>query len=168
MKSPKFQIYLESSRLFSNSTKAINLQSSKRIGELKQGKVIYSPYEAIYLLEKNKAEIIYRKKSISLRKLIKLLKKHLSQTSYAVFKDLTDKGYSVKTGLKFGTEFRVYKKNVKHALWLVYPTIQKQKINWQEFAAKNRIAHSTAKKLLIALVDSQEDITYYEVAWKKI
>ena len=168
MKSPKFQINLESSRLFSNSTKAINLQSSKKIGELKQGKIIYSPYEAIYLTEKNKTEIIYKEKPISLRKFIKLLKKSFSQTSYAVFRSLTDKGYIVKTGLKFGTEFRVYKKNIKHAMWLVYPTTQKQKINWQEFAAKNRIAHSTAKKLLISLVDSQEDVTYYEVNWSKL
>jgi len=168
MKSPKFQIYLESSRLFSNSTKAINIQSSKKIGEFKNNKVIYSIYETVYLLEKNKAEIIYKEKPIKLSKLIRFFKKIFSQTNYSVFRDLTDKGYIVKTGLKFGTEFRIYKKNTKHALWLVHPTIQKQKIDWQEFAAKNRIAHSTAKKLLIALVDSQEDVTYYEVAWKKI
>lgn len=170
MKSIKFPIYLESSRLFSNSTQSINLQSSKKLGELKEGKVIYSAYEALYLLEKNKADIFFKNKILNNNKFKKIISKKQKDfdINYLIFKNLTNKGYIVKTGLKFGTEFRVYKKNIKHALWLVYPTTQKQKINWQEFSAKNRIAHSTAKKLLIALVDSQEDITYYEIAWQKL
>ena len=86
---------------------------------------------------------------------------------YGVFNDLRKKGYIVKTGLKFGEEFRVYEKNNLHAKWIVYPIKQSENIKWKEFIAKNRIAHSIAKKLLIAIVDSEENIIYYEISWIK-
>jgi tRNA-intron endonuclease len=40
-------------------------------------------------------------------------------------------------------------------------------LTWQEFAAKNRVAHSTRKKLLIGIVDEENDVTYYEIGWTK-
>ena len=70
--------------------------------------------------------------------------------------------------MKFGAEFRIYEKNKPHATYLTLITTSKQKLNIKEFIAQNRVAHSTAKKLLIAIVDSQQDITYYEVNWAKL
>lgn len=174
----KFQIYLIGNKIFSNSQKAISIQNLKKLGELKQGKIIYSPYEAFYLFETGNAEIIYNNKLISEDKLIKILSKKDKEfyAKYIVFRDLRKKGYIVKTGSKFGEEFRVYccPKNQKdslipaHAKWIVYPARESEKIHWKDFIAKNRIAHATAKKLLIAIVDSEEDIIYYEVNWMKI
>ena len=90
---------------------------------------------------------------------------------YAVFKDLREKGYIVKTALKFGADFRVYPKGVKpgkkHAKWIVFVEHETGKLTWHEFAAKNRVAHSTRKNLLLAIVDEEGDITYYEVRWIK-
>ena len=146
-----FQIH---SDLSSNSQKAITLAKNKKLGEIKQGRVIYSKYEALYLIENKKAE---SKKKIKLNK--------QQQNNYLVFKDLRKKGYIIKTGLKFGTEFRVYKKKDKHSNWLV--EVIDKKINLKDFISKNRIAHSIGKKFLLAIVDSQKDITYYEVGWKK-
>jgi tRNA-intron endonuclease len=80
-------------------------------------------------------------------------------------------GYVVKTALKFGADFRVYDKGVKpgedHAKWIVYPVKESDFITWYEFSAKNRVAHSTKKKLLIGVVDGESDVTYYEIAWRK-
>ncbi|HLC22649.1 MAG TPA: hypothetical protein VJJ79_02655 [Candidatus Nanoarchaeia archaeon] len=39
--------------------------------------------------------------------------------------------------------------------------------SWYEFAAKNRVAHSTRKKLLIAIVDDENDVTYYSISWTR-
>jgi len=61
----------------------------------------------------------------------------------------------------------VYEKKDKHAKWIVFP-ISKPKININEFISKNRVAHSTAKKLLLAIVDHEENIIFYEVNWLKI
>ena len=91
------------------------------------------------------------------------------QIKYPVFKDLRKKGYIVKTALKFGAEFRVYEKGSKpgkkHAKWILFTDHESKKLSFQEFAAKNRVAHSTKKKLLLAITDEEGDISYYEVSW---
>ncbi len=77
----------------------------------------------------------------------------------------------VKTALKFGADFRVYDKETKpgkkHAKWLVFVERETNKLTWHEFSAKNRVAHSTKKKLLLAIVDEENDVSYYEVGWVK-
>jgi tRNA-intron endonuclease len=79
------------------------------------------------------------------------------------------RGYVVKTALKFGADFRVYDRGIKpgqaHAKWILYPVNEGDVMTWYEFAAKNRVAHSTRKNLLIGIVDSESDVTYYEVNW---
>ena len=84
---------------------------------------------------------------------------------------MRNRGYIVKTALKFGADLRIYERGVKpgeeHAKWILYPVYESNGLTWQEFAAKNRVAHSTRKKLLIGIVDDENDVTYYEIEWKK-
>ena len=87
------------------------------------------------------------------------------------YRDLRKKGYILKSALKFGADFRVYDKGVKpgtdHAKWILSCVKDTDNINWRDFAAKNRIAHSTRKNLLVAIVDSEGSVSYYEISWKK-
>ena len=156
--------------LSSNSQQAVSLAKTKKLGEFKQDKVIYSNYEAFYLIDTKKANPYYKEKRISQKKVLKLFLKKDKEflINYLVYKDLRIKSYIPKTGLKFGAEFRIYEKNKSHATYLTLIATSKQKINLKEFISKNRVAHSTAKKLLITIVDSQQDITYYEVNWAKL
>lgn len=167
----KFPIYLSNERIFSNSQKAINIAELRKIGEHKEGKVIYTSYEAFYLQETKKAVIkdIKKEKPLSENELMSSLTKKDKEfhTKYIVFRNLKNKGYIVKTGLKFGEEFRVYKKQDKHARWIVYPIKSTEKINPKDLISKSRISHSTGKKLLLAIVDSEEDISFYEIDWIK-
>jgi len=84
---------------------------------------------------------------------------------------LRKKGYVGKTALKFGADFRVYKKGVRpgqdHSLWIVHCVKESSSFDWQEFAAKNRVAHSARKSLLISIVDDEDSVTYYQVNWMK-
>ena len=172
----KFPIYIAEHRIFSNSQKAQEIQNSKNLGEKTQGKVIYSPFEAFFLVETQKAQALNTKtnKSLKEQELITLLSKKNKDflIKYLVFKALKNKGYIVKTGSKFGAEFRVYDKSIKfgskHAKYLVYPIKQSEKSNWNEFISKNRIAHSTGKKLLLAIVDSEDNVLFYEIDWLKV
>ena len=88
---------------------------------------------------------------------------------YCVFRDMRNRGYIIKTALKFGADFRVYDRGVKpgedHAKWIVYPVHEGEHLTWYEFSAKNRVAHSTKKRLLIGVVDDEGDVTYYEIRW---
>jgi len=73
--------------------------------------------------------------------------------------------------LKFGADFRVYDRGVKpgedHAKWIIYPVYESSTLTWHEFSAKNRVAHSTKKRLLIAVLDAENDITYWEIRWTR-
>ena len=139
---------------------------------LENGKVQLSLLEAAYLLEKGTLIVVDgRNKEIDSDKFIKRSNKAEPNfwVRYAVFKDMRNRGYIIKTALKFGADFRVYDRGVKpgedHARWVIYPVKEGNVLTWHEFAAKNRVAHSTRKNLLIGIVDSESDVTYYEVNW---
>ena len=166
--------HLVSEKILSNSKEAQELFASQRFGEKSGEKIIYTLSEALFLVEQKKMQILdFRSKKISQKKLMQRFQKidKKFKTKYFVFRDLRSKGYIVKTALKFGAEFRVYEKGKKigrdHAKWILFPVSENNQLTWHEFSAKNRVAHSTKKNLLIAIVDEEGDVSYYEVEWKK-
>lgn len=167
--------FAEERVLTENSDAARELYNQSRYGALlDNGKVQLSLLEALYLLEKGRLEIITGKtKKTDFEKFLKKAKKLEPNfwIRYCVFKDMRNRGYIIKTALKFGADFRVYDRGVKpgedHAKWIVYPVHEASTLTWYEFAAKNRVAHSTRKRLLLGIVDEENSVTYYEVAWKR-
>lgn len=151
------------------------LYNQSRFGTIvESGKVQLSLIEALYLYEKSKIIIFDGKnKELDLDSFMKKARKAepMFWVRYSVYKDMRNRGYIVKTALKFGAEFRVYDRGVKpgedHARWILYPVHEGSGFTWYEFAAKNRVAHSTRKRLLIGIVDNEQDVTYYEIAWKR-
>lgn len=134
----------------------------------------YALVEALFLMEREKLAVMKSaKKEMAVGEFIKRALKAEKNflVRYAVFSDLRKRGYIVKTALKFGADFRVYARGVKpgedHAKWVVFPVLETDSFTWFEFSAKNRVAHSTKKKLLLGVVDAEEDVTYYEIAWKR-
>ncbi|MEM4325966.1 MAG: tRNA-intron lyase [Candidatus Pacearchaeota archaeon] len=169
----KIKAYLIGGVISSNSQEAYSLHQKSGFGEIVGEKIQYSSSEALFLLEKGKINVFQGKKSLTLKELMKKISKYDKRIGikYLVFKDLRERGYIVKTALKFGADFRVYEKGVKpgeeHAKWIVFADSESRKMTWHELSAKNRVAHSTRKTLLLGLVDEEGDITYYEVRWIK-
>lgn len=163
--------YFSGSKIFSASAEAFSSFEKSRFGEKKEGKIEYSFVEALFLISSKKMQIFSGKKEVDFDQLIRKAKKEDKriEIKFPVFSDLRKKGYVVKTALKFGADFRVYKKGVKpgedHALWILYPVKESESHSWYDFAAKNRVAHSARKKLLIGVVDEEDDVSYYEVGW---
>ena len=166
----KITATLITNQITSNDSEAHNLHKKSGFGTKSNQKILYSKTEALYLVEKNKLEVQdFRSKKLSKKTLLKKFSRANKnfQQKYTVFKDLTKSGYLVKTGLKFGSDFRIYKKTQKHSLWICYVISESQKISPQDFAAKNRVAHSSKKNLLLAVVDNENSPTYYEISWTK-
>jgi len=150
------------------------LYDKSRYGELKRKKIYFSLFEAAYLMELDKLELLDgRNNTISFDNFIKKVKRYDKNflIKYIVFKDMRARGYVVKTALKFGADFRVYDRGIKpgqdHAKWVLYPVSESETSTWHDFSAKNRVAHSTKKKLLVGVVDNELDVTYYEIAWTR-
>jgi len=165
--------YLIGDKLVSTSPEAFSLYEKSFLGEKKNNKVEYSNIEALFLIQERKMVVLSKKKEIDSDILIKKFKKNDKkiETKLVVFSDLRKKGYIVKSALKFGAEFRVYEKGYtpkeEHAKWLLYTTKEHDSLTWHDFAAKNRVANSTKKALLIAIVDDESDVSYYECSWTK-
>ena len=159
--------------LTENSNDAREFYAQSRFGVmLEDGRVQLSLHEALYLLERERLEVYDgRKKLLSNEDFLRKAKKSEPNfwVRYAVFSDMRNRGYIIKTALKFGADFRVYDRGVKpgedHARWVVYPVHEGSTLTWYEFAAKNRVAHSTKKRLMLGVVDDESDVTYWEVKW---
>jgi tRNA-intron endonuclease, archaea type len=156
-----------------SSDEARDFYNQSRFGTIDDGgKVELSLLEALYLMEKGRLKIKSEAgRIISFETYVKKARKVEPNfwIRYVVFKDMRNRGYIIKTALKFGADFRVYDRGVKpgedHAKWIVFPAHEGSTLTWHEFSAKNRVAHSTKKRLLMGIVDDEGDVTYYVVKW---
>ena len=172
-KKPVLGILTDARVLTESSDDAREFYNQGRFGSIgESGKVELSLLEALYLMERDRLIIksqtgrvltfdIYVKKARKVEPNFWI--------RYAVFKDMRNRGYIIKTALKFGADFRVYDRGVKpgedHARWIIYPVSEGSTLTWHDFSAKNRVAHSTKKRLLMGVVDDEGDCTYWEVRW---
>ncbi len=174
-KEPIRSIFAKERVISEDTDEARELYNKSCYGKiLDDKKVQLSLCEALYLSEKGKMVILDgRNKPISGEKFIKKAQKTEPNfwIRYCVFRDFRNRGYIIKTALKFGADFRVYDRGIKpgedHAKWVVFPVHEGSTLTWHDFSAKNRVAHSTKKRLLIGVVDEEGDVTYWEVAWKR-
>ena len=175
-KEPKEPVkaYFSKERVLTESSDAgRELYNQSRYGSLlDDGRVQLSLIESLHLIEKKKISVYdSRNKPIDFESFLKKAQKVEPNfwVRYCVYRDIRNRGYIIKTALKFGADFRIYDRGVKpgedHARWVVFPVHEGSTLTWYEFAAKNRVAHSTKKRLLIGIVDSELDVTYYECRW---
>jgi len=141
-------------KIVSSSSDAFSLYEKSLLGEKKSGRIEYSSVEGLYLVSSGRMEIIVGGKVFGEESLIRKLRKKDKkiEVKFDVFSDLRRKG--VKPGKD-------------HAKWILYTVRENEQLTWHDFAAKNRIAHSTKKNLLIGIVDEEGGIVYYEVGWVK-
>jgi len=166
-------VFSQSTLIADISDFARELYDKGRFGEpFGKSKFSYSLVEGLYLLEKEKMVVEDgRGRKLDFNAFVKKARRVQSDfwTKYVVFRDMRNRGYIVKTALKFGADFRVYDRGIKpgedHAKWVLYPVHESKWLTWHDFSAKNRVAHSTRKKLLIGVVDDEGDVTYYQISW---
>ena len=156
-----------------DSSEVTELFEQSRFGnKLKDSRLELTLIEALYLADKDRLVVVDSKgKEMKNEQLFRKAARREKNfwPRYYTYKDIRDRGYIIKTALKFGADFRVYDRGIKpgddHAKWIVYPVRETENLTWYDFAAKNRVAHSTKKRLLISVVDEEGDVTYYEIRW---
>lgn len=160
-------------KIHSTSAGAFSLFEKSRMGEKKRNQIEYSLVEVLYLLQNNKLELFQNKKQLDFENFLKKAKRQDKriEIKFPVYENMRKRGFILKTALKFGADFRVYGKGIRpgeaHAIWILFAVKESEAHSWHEFTAKNRVAHSTKKKLLLGIVDDEESVTYYETSWLK-
>ncbi len=143
--------------------------TSKGYGERKGKQLVLDLREGLYLLEGKKIELVNEKgKKISPRKLLEYAQGREARfySKYVVYKNLRERGYCAKTGFKFGFDFRVYPRGKKmgeaHTQWVVKVFTQDERTGMIPYSRMVRLSQNIRAKLLIAVVDSEDEINYYQ------
>lgn len=148
---------------------SVKINQKSHFGNLIDNRIELSLIEAAFLLEKGKINIFHDEKEYTLNEFITLLKEKDLYIKYSVFRDLRNRGYIVKTGYKYGTEFRLYGRGKSpgdgHSEYVVRIISENYDLNIMDFSSYVRVAHGVNKKLMLAVVDEEGDITYYNVEW---
>jgi len=142
----------------------------KGFGEKKEKELILDLKEALVLSDKGTIEIEDAKgNAFDFDELLKYAsgKEKNFYTKFLVYEDLRTRGFVVKTGFKFGFDFRVYPRGKKmgeaHTQWVVAAVTQDDKFTMPELSRMVRLSGNIRAKILLAVVDSEDDINYYEI-----
>jgi tRNA-intron endonuclease len=129
--------------------------------------------ECAYLTKEGRIEVQKknRKKPLSLSEILKLGQKTSDEFNdrFVVYSDLREKGYVVRPGLKFGTDFAVYEEGPgkDHAPLLVHVIPQRKGVVPLDIVRAGRLATSVKKKFMIATVKETGSIAYYSFVWHR-
>ncbi|MFH0832554.1 MAG: tRNA-intron lyase [Candidatus Aenigmatarchaeota archaeon] len=135
--------------------------------------------ESLLLLKRGRIRVLKDKKTVSFEELYNhavSLDKRLPHR-YRVYEDLRERGLLVRTGFKFGCDFRVYERGVQlkkgpksakeHTKWIVFTVPEDFTCSFQELSRAVRLAHNIRARMLWALVDNEGDCTYYQITRHK-
>ena len=142
----------------------------KGFGERAEGEFVLDLHEALYLLEKKKISLKDSDgKKVSKKKLVSHASRREKNfyNKFVVYRNLRDRGFCTKTGFKFGFDFRVYPRGKKpgqaHTQWVVHVATQSERFSAPELSRMVRLSGNIRTQMLIAVVDSENDINYYRV-----
>ncbi len=126
--------------------------------------------EAYFLLEKDEITIFDVKADNFLKpkNFHEIAKKthHKFEEKYIIYKDLRERGYIPRPGLKFGADFVVYRlgPGLEHSLFMVHVLPHDSEITAIDMVRAGRLATSVRKKFVIA---NPLTCSYYFFEWFK-
>ncbi|MFX1514841.1 MAG: tRNA-intron lyase [Promethearchaeota archaeon] len=128
--------------------------------------------EAAFLQEKEKISIYQSDGSVlSKEEYLEICEKRFPnfEALYAVFLNLRNKRYIVRPGLKFGTDFAVYRRGpgIDHSPFLISVVPKTSRIEPIDLVRAGRLATSVRKRYVIATVLSDQQIRYYVFQWNR-
>jgi tRNA-intron endonuclease len=140
-------------------------------GRPTEGGLQLSLVESAYLLDRGKIRVFDTEKELAYRNLFELssgLEKGF-EFRYVVYKDLRERGYYLQPGVP---DFRVYPRGghpgKTPAEFYVCVVSERLPFQLKEILEPMRIAQQMRKRLMLAIVDEESDITYYEAKEKTL
>jgi tRNA-intron endonuclease len=127
--------------------------------------LVLSAFEAMYLSEYNIVKITVEDEIQSQEKLEIIFSDIYNDFSrkYRIYKFLRNKGYIVRPGMKFGSDFIIYEKGpgYDHSKWVVHVEKDDIKLQAINIVRAGRLAASVKKRYLISTITGDDDIVFY-------
>ncbi len=139
-------------------------------GEVQEKRLVLDAFELVFLVEKQKIIVKDAKnKKMQAERLLQKFQKTNTNffNQYSVFKELRSRGHVVKTGFKFGADFRVYPKGKKvgeaHTEMIVNVHAPQDKMTLTQMARFIRLAQTLHTQAVLAIVDGENSVNYYSI-----
>jgi len=136
------------------------------------GTLRLSPVETMFLLERNKIELVDEKTEVQVSLYEYLQRLHEGNpelwTHYLIYRDLRSRGYIVKQGLSEEIPFRIYPRGSEigkdTSKYLIYIVKEGVPIELTKLDKATTTAKGVGKKLILAVLNRQGEPTYYQVS----
>jgi len=146
-------------------------------GKLVEDRLELALVEVMFLIEKEKLKVRVEGKKKFMKKNefydYAIKNERNFHARFIVYSDLRERGFIVKTGFKFGCDFRVYARGVKikkgpkeaheHTKWVVHAIPEEFSCSFSELSRAVRLAQNIRTEMIWAVVDSENDVTYYGI-----
>jgi tRNA-intron endonuclease len=140
---------------------------NKGYGDKEDNNYFLETYEALYLLHLNKL-VITNGVVVDFSDLMKHALKYDKEivTKFLVYRDLRSRGYVVKEGFGFGTDFRVYERGgyeKKRAKYVVFCVNEGINVKVGELSKHVREIETMGKNAIAAVVERRGEVIYYKL-----
>ncbi len=140
----------------------------KGYGEIEKGKLFLKSFESLYLLYTHKLFLKKNKKQIDFDTFMSICQKTNSEilTKFLIFRDLKTRGYVVKDGFGFGSDFRVYERGhfgEKGAKFLIFGLNEGQQAKMGTLQKKIDAITQMGKEPIIAVIERRGEVIYYKI-----
>ena len=123
-----------------------------------------SPFEITYLARRALADVRMDGKRVTWNELMERYAETIPGFGgrYRLYEDLSERGFLVRSGFKFGTHFRAYRRGMEeHAEYLAH--YMEGSVEWYVVSRAVRLAHGVRKTLLLGFGDPVRYLTVERV-----
>ena len=145
-----------------------NVLTERGFGESENDTLILNSFETLYLLYNNKLELKKVNKDVVFDELIQkyIQKNDDILTQFLLYRDLRTKGYVVKDGFGFGSDFRVYERGnygLKDAKFLIFAFNEGTQQKIGKLYKNIEEITKMGKEPIIAVIERRGEIIYYKI-----
>jgi tRNA-intron endonuclease, archaea type len=145
-----------------------NILTDRGFGESEKDSLILNSFETLYLLYNDKLELKKINKSIVFDE---LMQKYIQKNDdiliqFLLYRDLRTKGYVVKDGFGFGSDFRVYERGnygLKDAKFLIFAFNEGTQQKISKLYKNIEEITKMGKEPIIAVIERRGEIIYYKI-----
>ncbi len=140
----------------------------KGFGEIEKEKLFLKSFETLYLLYTKKLILKKNNKQIDFDIFMSICQKTDFEilTKFLIYRDLRNRGYVVKDGFGFGSDFRVYERGhygEKGAKFLIFGLNEGQQEKMGNLQKKVEEITEMGKEPIIAVIERRGEVIYYKI-----
>ena len=146
-----------------------NLLEQKGYGETRHDKFFLKPFESLYFLFYKKLQLTKGKKILEFDELLQICTNfdENALTKFLIYRDLRTRGYTVKDGFGFGSDFRVYERGQfgqKGAKYLVFGLAEGKQEKVGTIQKNIEEITKMGKEPILAVIERRGEIIYYKIS----